>query len=185
MKRRPTSDQISDAAEGLIKLAGSKRAAYRAIETAKTKSKGGRPKGSPYFAADAQMLFEVESLQNEYRHLRRAELKRRKLIADVVPEEAAQRGLGQSKDAVVARLASRPSLAGLIFEAIRQHRPELLKQLPEDAEARIQSIKDDPSKANFAAILTPLLILWAFQQRYPRRFARLAARAAKEKPKGI
>jgi hypothetical protein len=184
MKHRPTPDQISAAAEGLIKLAGSKRAAYRAIKIAKTKSKGGRPKGSPYFAADARMLFEVESLQNEYRHLRRPEPKKRTLIAEIVPEDAARRGLGQSKDAVVARLASRPGLAGLIFEAIRQHRPDLLKQLPEDAEARIQSLEDDPSKANFAAVLTPLLILWAFQQRHPQRFARIAARAAKGKPKG-
>src|SRR5271166_2604762 len=69
-------------------------------------------------------------------------------------------GLGPSKRAVVERMASRPNLAGVLFEAIRQHRPDLLRYLPDDPAVRIRSTRDEPTKPNLAAILTSLLFLW-------------------------
>lgn len=179
MTRRTSTDNPNALAERLIKLASSKRAAHCMIDAAQTKGKMGRPKGSPYLERDAQLLFLVESMQNEYRLAHRTEPKRRTLIIEVMPDETARRGFGQSKDAAVARVAGRPNLAAIVFELIRLHRPDLVQHLPDDAEARLGLQRDDPSKANFAAILTILLSLWGLVRRHPKRIAR-AARSTKD-----
>jgi hypothetical protein len=175
---RSSSDDLKAAADRFIKLAGSKRAAHRAIEAAEMTGKAGRPKGSPYLRADSELLFLAESLQNEYRIAHRTEPKGRTLIGEAFDLHgvigSAER-LGPNKRAVVERVASRPNLATIIFEAIRQHRPDLLQSLPDDAGARLSSTKDDPSKANFAMILFALVSLWGFVRRDPERFAALAA----------
>jgi hypothetical protein len=41
-----------------------------------------------------------------------------------------------------------------LIELIREHRPDLAKLLPEDADARRRSIENDPGKANLAAVLS-------------------------------
>jgi hypothetical protein len=58
--------QVELAAERFISLAGSKRAAMRAIGEATTKGKRGRPRGAQYLQADAQILWLVSYLQGEY-----------------------------------------------------------------------------------------------------------------------
>ena len=60
---RPDAAELELATEQFIELHGSKRAAMRAIERAKTKGKPGRPDGPPYLQADAQNFWLVTYLR--------------------------------------------------------------------------------------------------------------------------
>jgi len=180
--KRFLSDEIRTAAERLIELTGGKGAAKRAIDAAEKKGRAGRPKGSsPYAQADAELLFLVESFQNEFRFgaLREQnEPKPRTLIAEAFDTHNwffEPSPLGNSKRAVVERVASQSSLASIILQGIRQNRSDLMQLLPEDAEARLRSIEDDPTKPNFAMVLTVLALAWGFARRDPKRFAELIA----------
>jgi hypothetical protein len=183
MKRRPSVNEIEAAERFIEKCGGSKRAAIRAIDAATTRSEGGRPKGSPYLEADARVLFVTESLQTEYRARHETEPARRKLIGEAVDCTDTFFGssvrLGANRRAVIERVASRPNLAAVLFEMIQQHRPDLLQHLPHDAEDKLRAMKDDPTKVNFAAMLTGLLFLWGMVRRHPKRMARVA-RASKD-----
>jgi hypothetical protein len=83
--------------------------------------------------------------------------------------------LGKNEKAVVARLAKRGSLATVLIELIREHRPDLAKLLPEDADARRRSIENDPGKANLAAVLSLLMMAQALQKRHPRLCSKVPA----------
>jgi hypothetical protein len=68
-KLAPTDHELTKlelAAEEFIELAGSKRAAKRAIDRAETKGKKGRPEGLPYLQVDAQIVWLVAYLQREW-----------------------------------------------------------------------------------------------------------------------
>lgn len=176
MKRdQPVPDHVKPVIVWLIDELGGKRAAKRAIDAAEAKGQGGRRKGTQqYLEADLKLLFESELLQTEYvldgkERVRkglppRRPKGRRPLIAEIVPENTA--GLGRSKDAVVARLAKRGSVARLFLDAIRPNRPDLMKLLPEDADARLRSAENDPDKVNFSTIFMLLAVAAAFQQRH-------------------
>jgi hypothetical protein len=185
--KRPSKDNPDTLAERLIKACGSKRAAYKAIEAAKTKGEPtGRPPGSPYLVADAHVLFVADVLQTEYRAAKRPVPTRRKLIAEAYDASkhrdspfAARAHLGASKRAVVERLANRPNLAAFMLEHMRRRRPDLMRYLPDDAEARIRSMADDPSNVNFGTMMFGLGALAGFLRRYPGAVDALATEDAR------
>jgi hypothetical protein len=163
------------AAERFIEIAGSKREAHRLIDaTQSTKGRSGRPKGSPNFAADAAVLFDVERLENEYRRAGGKVPKRRRLIKEVVSLNFDNLKLGKNEDAATARINLKPSLLEMMIGAIRLNRPDLAQHLPPDAEERARAM--DPS--SFSVMLEMLLALAAFQQKYPDAIARALKQAA-------
>ena len=182
---KDVSDHHMELAERLIQQLGGKRAAHRAIDKAGSKGKAARQKGTQqYLETDLKLLFESELLQTEYRLEDRKrdargsspiEPKGRKLIAQVVRQKTNQGALGKNEKAVVARLAKRGSLATVLIELIREHRPDLAKLLPEDADARRRSIENDPGKANLAAVLSLLMMAQALQKRHPRLCSKVPA----------
>lgn len=189
MKRdEPISDRLKALADCFIKEAGSKRAAHRAIDAAETKGEAGRPDGTQkYLKADLALLFQADLLQTEYRldqkrsrPLATDEPKRRSLLAQVAPENTKESGLGKSKDAVVARVAKRGSLAKLLLETIRQNRPDLMRLLPDDADARLRSIESDPYKMNLGTILWLFMAAVAMQD--PDRWAKEVSAKDTENP---
>jgi hypothetical protein len=185
MKGDPIPDDLKAEVDRLIKKFGSKRAAHEAIEAAEVKGKAGRRKGTQqYLIKDLELLLWSELLQTEHRLIDRKRVgrglppikpKRRDLIAQVIPEETKPAGLGKNKKAAVARLAKRGSLARVLIEAIREHRPDLARRLPDNADARLHLVENDPNKANFATVLLPLLMFYGLLQRHPRLRSKLAA----------
>jgi len=81
---RPDAAELELATEQFIELHGSKRAAMRAIERAKTKGKPGRPDGPPYLQADAQILWLVTYLRREWRRHESAVPSHHALISKLV-----------------------------------------------------------------------------------------------------
>lgn len=168
---RKIPDRVKLAAEQLFKEAGSKNAAIEAILALPKKGSPGRPKGwTSLLLVDMQMMQAVEEMQFEY-HRSGQPKSRRDLIREVVdicwdnedePFCSAVRQ-GKTKKAVVARLAKRPHFFGIVVQAFRQHRPELLKYLPADVDDQIRAM--DPDKPNMAFFLPYLL---AAAMRYPK-----------------
>jgi hypothetical protein len=151
-------------AAALIEIVGSKDEAYRRIDAASVRGSPGRPK--KYFEADAQVMFEVERLENEYRHTGRKVPRRRALIKKIVSTELAngKHQLGKTADVATLRIKSlNPSLIEMLFKAMRKRRPDLAQHLPPDIDERLREL--DPN--SFSTILELLLILAAFQQKYP------------------
>jgi hypothetical protein len=123
---------------------GSKAGAIRLIEAAEVQGSPGKP--AEYPALDAQALFEVESLENEYRFRNRKAHRNRKapsrwsLIKDLVSSRFSQSDWGKTEDAAARRISARGSLATMLFDWMSKHRPELLQHLPPDAEERVSSM---------------------------------------------
>jgi hypothetical protein len=167
-------DDLSELAAYFIARAGSKAKAIRAIEAAK----GGGSPGAPtkYFVTDAQVLFDVEMMEYEYRRAGVKAPKRRALIKKAVSRKLADgRQLGQSENAAITRINRHSSLSEMFSKAHKSNRSgdrgylrefwtDVAQDMPPDYSELI--LKLEPSSD-----IGALALLWlgsSFRRRKPR-----------------
>jgi hypothetical protein len=166
--KTPKPDDPADLADRLIKAVGSKEKAKQQIDASKVQGSGGRP--AEYLVRDAQVLFEVETLENEYRFRNQKSPKRWPLIKEAVSQHFTQFDMGKTEDAAAHRIYARGSLAAILFDWMSKHRPELLQHLPPDAKERALSMDSH----DLTAILLGLGIVFAgFGERRELRWLRM------------
>jgi hypothetical protein len=121
MPKRDDPSKLA-AAEHFIEIAGSKAEAYRLIHAAKVRGSSGRP--TEFFAADAQVLFDVEMMAYEYRRAGVKAPKRRALIKQAVSRKLADgKQLGKTENAATVRINYRPGLLEMLMKAYKNHQP--------------------------------------------------------------